>query len=85
MAIASDLEFWTRAHVLGFRFGMVERPLLMYRLHDDSVSRRDPLTAFLEISYVFYKNILPAIDETSAPRLIPAILDFREQRGFRVA
>ncbi len=76
MAVASDFEFWTRAHALGCRFGMMHEPLLSYRLHEDSVSRRDQLMTFLETSYVLHKNVLPAINARQARHLIPKAVDW---------
>ncbi len=56
MAIASDLDFWVRAYALGYRFGVVPIPLLAYRLHEDSVSQRDPASAsFLRCLTCFRK------------------------------
>ena len=76
MAVASDFEQWTRAHGLGCRFGMVHEPLLSYRLHEDSVSRRDQLVTFLEISYLLHKNVLPAICAQQTHHLIPKAVDW---------
>jgi glycosyltransferase involved in cell wall biosynthesis len=76
MAVASDFELWTRAHALGCRFGMVQEPLLSYRLHEDSVSRRDQLVTFLEISYLLQKNVLPAMATQRKLHLLPKAVDW---------
>jgi GT2 family glycosyltransferase len=85
MAVGTDFELWTRAYAQGCRFGLLQTRLLNYRLHDDSVSRRDVLTTYLEISYLLQKNILPVIEARSALHLIPAMIDWHlDQAEFRL-
>jgi GT2 family glycosyltransferase len=76
MAIASDFELWTRAHALGCRFGMVQEPLLSYRLHEGSVSRRDQRATFLEISYLLHKNVVSTIAAQQALHLVLKVIDW---------
>ena len=73
MLTASDYEFWARAHARGCRFGMVEAPLLCYRVHDDNASMQNPEPVLLEMSYVLQNVVLPAIETTSAQHLIPNV------------
>ena len=70
LAIVSDYEFWVRAHARGFTFGMIDRPLICYRIHDKNVSMSDPRTVFLELCYVMQKTILPSIEDRYAMHLL---------------
>jgi glycosyltransferase involved in cell wall biosynthesis len=71
LAIASDYEFWVRAHACGHLFGTVAIPLLCYRIHENNVSMHDRQTVFLEQCYVMQKTILPTIARRSAHHLLP--------------
>jgi GT2 family glycosyltransferase/glycosyltransferase involved in cell wall biosynthesis len=76
MEVACDFDQWARAFALGLRFGFVQSPLANVRVHEQSASQRDPLTTFLEISYLLRKNILPAIERGSSPHLITELLNW---------
>jgi glycosyltransferase involved in cell wall biosynthesis len=68
-AVCSDFELWARAFTQGCRFGGVPLALTNYRLHEDSLSQRDPLITFVEISYLLHKHIWPQIDAVAAHHL----------------
>ncbi len=76
LAIASDYEFWVRAHARGCRFGMVAHPLLCYRVHGKNASMIDSRASFLELSYVLHNTILPTIELRAIAHLIPACFEW---------
>jgi glycosyltransferase involved in cell wall biosynthesis len=76
LSIASDYEFWVRAHSRGYRFGMVSIPLLCYRIHDKNASMKDQQIAFLEQCYVLQKTILSTIESRAARHLLPSAINW---------
>lgn len=74
--VCADFELWTRAYASGCRFGVVPLPLMNYRLHEDSLSQRNAMTMFFEISYLLHKNILPQINAARAPHLARKLIDW---------
>ncbi|MGC2777871.1 MAG: glycosyltransferase, partial [Bradyrhizobium sp.] len=76
MKVASDFDQWARARAIGCRFGMVQLPLVNVRMHEQSVSRRDPLTTYLEISYLLRKNILPVVERAAGAPLMTKLVNW---------
>jgi glycosyltransferase involved in cell wall biosynthesis len=74
--VCADFELWTRAFANGCRFGTVPLPLMNYRLHEDSLSQRNAVVTFLEISYLLHKNILPQINAAPAPDLARKLIEW---------
>src|SRR6185295_8889966 len=74
MTTASDYEFWARANARGCRFGMVQTPLLNYRLHERNASAQDMLAQFLEMAYTLQIDVLPKLDAIASADLVPQII-----------
>jgi GT2 family glycosyltransferase len=73
MTTASDYELWARANARGCRFGIVESPLLCYRLHGGNASGLDPITPFLEMAYTLQNAVLPTIIARGSLALVPEV------------
>jgi glycosyltransferase involved in cell wall biosynthesis len=61
LARTGDYYFWTSILRRGAKFMLVPQRLTYMRVHPGGVTHGDPFRAFLEISYIVCKNVVPTL------------------------
>lgn len=76
MTYACDFELWMRALRKGCRFAIVPEKLCSYRWHGGNVTFKDPPILYLEIAYIFARNVMPIIEQKALYATMPHVVSW---------